>query len=140
MHMEAAPDPIKPTEGRVLVAEDVFYLADDMAEALQARGFTIVGPVGRVQAAAEFARTEPLAAAILDINRKQELIYPVVDILRARGVPVLFATGYDRDTIPETYAQIPCWQKPVDLQDLLGALERLTAEARPVAGGRPTGP
>ena len=71
MHMEAAPDPIKPTEGRVLVAEDVFYLADDMAEALQARGFTIVGPVGRVQAAAELARIEPLAAAILDINLKQ---------------------------------------------------------------------
>jgi FixJ family two-component response regulator len=39
-------------------------------------------------------QAEAIDAAILDVNVRGERIDPVAEALLARGVPVLFATGY----------------------------------------------
>ena len=103
-------------EGKhVLLVEDDFFVANDFAAELEAAGARVVGPVGSVPEALELiARTERLDAAVLDINLRGVMAYEVVDVLRARGVPVAFATGYDPDVVPERYADIPVCEKPVD--------------------------
>ena len=59
-----------------------------------------------------------------------------------RGVPVVLATGYDREAIPPPYLRLPRREKPVTIADLTGALvERMWLRddcrpPRPMARGR----
>src|SRR3712207_6367004 len=86
---------------RVLVVEDEFYIADEMALALQKLGAEVVGPVPtKDKALALLASEERIDAAILDINLKGQAVYPVADALAERGVPFVFATGYDQAAVP----------------------------------------
>jgi len=99
---------------RVLVAEDEFLIAMDLAEDLQAIGADVIAVRSRLadlRSAIEGA--ERIDLAVLDINLHGEMVYPVVDELIARQVPVVFATGYDADAIPAKYARIERCEKPV---------------------------
>ena len=109
----------------VLLVEDDFFIADDLTATLEAATARVVGPVATVaEALALIARTERLDGAILDINLRGEMAYALVDTLRARGVSIVFVSGYDRATIPERYANIPLCQKPVDLGEVARAMFR----------------
>ena len=104
---------------RVLVVEDEYMLAEDLREALESQGAEVVGPVPTVAEALDLLRREPAPhMAILDINLGGEMVYPVADALRARGIPFLFATGYEPWSILEAYADVPRMEKPVELRSL----------------------
>ena len=107
---------------RVLVVEDEFFLADDMAEALRTLGAEVVGPAPTRAAAADLLAGGRVDAAVLDINLRGETIFPLADALRARGVPFVFATGYDASATPPAYRDVPRWEKPYDPGDLVRAL------------------
>lgn len=111
---------------RILVAEDEYMLADEMAEALGKAGATVVGPAPRVGAALALARGEgALDAAVLDVSLAGEMVWPVVEALAARGVPVVLATGYDAHAIPPAHAHLPRCEKPVGMGEVLRVLGRL---------------
>lgn len=108
---------------RVLVVEDEYTLAEDVAAELERLGAMVVGPVPSVREALALLDGGPAPdAAILDINLGGELAYPVADALRRRGIPFIFATGYDASAIPPAYADVPRVEKPVDLRSAGGAL------------------
>ena len=113
---------------RVLVVEDEFFLADDLAQALEKLGAEVVGPVPSKDKALTLLEAGPLDAAVLDINLKGEAVFPVADALRQQGVPFVFATGYDEASVPSSYQDVPRWEKPFkpgDLAKMLpGLLER----------------
>lgn len=46
----------------------------------------------------------------------------MADALRARGVPFLFATGYDASVIPARYAGVRRCEKPVEPSQIARAL------------------
>jgi len=99
----------------VLVVEDEYFLADDMSRALASLGAEIVGPVPtRDQALALLTSDERIDAAVLDINLRGEMVFAVADVLRERGVPFVFATGYDKTAVPPNYQEVPRWEKPFD--------------------------
>jgi hypothetical protein len=50
---------------------------------------------------------------VLDVNLQGEMVYPVADALRERGVPFVFATGYDHLHIPANFGDIAICEKPV---------------------------
>jgi two-component SAPR family response regulator len=108
---------------RILIVEDNFTIAAAMARILKARGAEIIGPAGTVSdALALVAVNEIIDGAALDINLRGKMVYPVVDLLRARNVPMVFMTGYDEEAIEASYAEIPCMQKPVTIERLMHAL------------------
>ena len=107
---------------RVLIVEDEYFLADEMAEALQKFGVQVVGPVPTSQKALALLADRPLDAAVLDINLRGEMVYPVADALSERGVPFVFATGYDAAAVPNAYRDVPRWEKPFTAEDLAKAL------------------
>ncbi|WP_132254860.1 response regulator [Methylobacterium segetis] len=122
--------PVSPGSGdlarcRVLVVEDEYFLADDVARALSAHGAEVIGPVGTLSEAENLARSRPLDAALLDINLRGEMSYPVADILRERNVSVVFTTGYGEALIPPSYAYAPVWQKPAEIDRCLPDLVTL---------------
>lgn len=107
----------------ILIVEDDFFVADDFAATFEGAGAKVVGPAASLSQALELIeRTERLDGALLDINLQGEMVYALADRLRERGVPVVFATGYDRSAIPDLYADIPLCEKPVDPQQVARAM------------------
>jgi len=60
------------------------------------------------------AGREDFHAAILDVNVEGQLIYPLADMIAARGVPFVFVTGYGVESIERRFAQVPVLQKPIE--------------------------
>ncbi len=114
------------TNRRVLVVEDEYFIADDMARALKKLGAEVVGPVPtKDKALALVSSDQRIDAAVLDINLKGETVFPVADALKQQGVPFVFATGYDQRSVPPAYDGVPRWEKPFDPQELVKALPSL---------------
>jgi DNA-binding response OmpR family regulator len=119
---------------RVLVVEDEYFIADDISRALTRHGAEVVGPVPTVGEAQVLLASQSLDLAVLDINLRGELVYPLIAELSRRGVPVVFATGYDTAAIPTDFGAIPAWSKPFDydaLADALPGLRRAGPRAAP---------
>ena len=111
---------------RILVVEDEYFLADDMRETLSEAGAEVLGPVPSVAEARALVEADArIDAAVLDINLQGEEVFPVADLLRLRGVPFVFATGYDGWAIPERFADTSRLEKPQVGDKLLAAIEPL---------------
>jgi CheY-like chemotaxis protein len=120
--MSAHPQP-SLTGRRVLIVEDEYFLADDIARALAQLGAEVLGPVATREEALDLLSTgERIDLAVLDINLEGESVFPVADTLIEQGVPFLFATGYDQTAIPAQYQQVPRWEKPFAPEALAQAL------------------
>ena len=109
---------------RVLVVEDEYFLADDMAQALQRAGAEIAGPVGNLAEAMAWLASEHADAVVLDLNLAGRSGIEIADALKERGVPFVFATGYDAAAIPERHRDVPLWEKPFDVDALARAIAR----------------
>lgn len=71
----------------ILVVEEEYMLAMHVADFLRAQGATIIGPAASVPAAMVLVEgTNSLDAAVLDVNLRNDRVYPVADALLARGV------------------------------------------------------
>lgn len=107
----------------ILVAEDDYHIADDLAVVLEGAGAEVAGPVARVAEALDLARSaQRLDGAVLDVNLRGEMIWLVVEALTSRGVPVVLATGYDAGVMPPAYAHLPRREKPIEARDLVRTL------------------
>ena len=106
----------------ILVVEDEMLISLLIEELLTAEECVVVGPYDQVPAALKAAQTLPIDAAILDVNVNGIKIYPVAEILAARGIPFLLLTGYGDSAIPvDRPAWIAC-QKPFKAEKLLSML------------------
>jgi CheY-like chemotaxis protein len=108
---------------RVLLVEDelmIRMLLDGMVTDL---GHTVVGEAGGIEDAMKLAKEAEFDVAILDVNLNGQPITPVVEILIARGLPFVFATGYGARGVPEAYRANPTLQKPFQTEALAHALQ-----------------
>jgi ActR/RegA family two-component response regulator len=112
---------------RLLIVEDDYLIAVDLSRSLESRGAEIVGPAGSVEGALRLIEAEGnrLDGAVLDINLRDERVYPVADALAARGVPFVFLTGYDARVIPDSHAGVPRCEKPVNTAQLTRMLSKV---------------
>jgi two-component SAPR family response regulator len=109
---------------RILAVEDEYMLAQELARFLEEHGATVVGPAGTVKAALGLADRETLDAAVLDVNLRNQPVYPVAERLIERGVPIVFVTGYDELLMQRPYIGLPRCPKPLDKEALLRVLAR----------------
>lgn len=79
---------------RILVVEDEALIAVMIEDMLAEMGSEVAGPATTIEEALRLARSEALDGAVLDVNVRGQRIDPVAEVLMARGIPVLFATGY----------------------------------------------
>jgi PAS domain S-box-containing protein len=103
---------------RVLLVEDEALVAMMIQETLAEFGFDVLGPVATVSEALAAAREPGIDAAVLDINLGDDLVYTVAEILARRGVPFVFVTGYDSDSVDARFSGIPVLQKPIERESL----------------------
>ena len=113
-----------PLQGRrVLVVEDDFMIADELQHMLESLGSHVVGPASTVADALQLISDCLVELAVLDVNLGGEKAYPIADVLRVRGIPFVFATGYDRSALPSEYADAPRCEKPIDLGKMARLLD-----------------
>lgn len=123
-----SPGPL--TGRRVLVVEDEYFLADDIMQALTALGARVVGPYSDLhEAAAVVDRDVAIDAAIMDINLRDQMVFPLARLLRSRKVPLVFTTGYDRSSIEPEFQDVKLWGKPLDLKAMARELASLIGGA-----------
>lgn len=126
----------KPRVCRVLVVEDEFLIALETVRELELCGVEVVGPLSHLTDALNAAEREAIDGAVLDVNLRGQLVFPVAAALARRGIPFIFATSYDAGMIPPEFAGAPRFAKPVDPSSLVKGVTRLseqTARARACA-------
>ena len=114
---------------RILVAEDEYLPALELQEMIENWGGTVIGPVSRLEQALSLVRSEELDGAILDVMLNRDTSFPVADELIAKGIPVIFVTGYDASLLPERFGSLPRLSKPYTEGESAGLLQRVFAKA-----------
>jgi DNA-binding response OmpR family regulator len=109
----------------VLVVEDDYFIAEEICAALRQRGASVIGPAPDVEHGRMLIARQQLDCAVLDVNLHGEHVFQLAGELRARGVPSIFATGYDASFLPLAFRDAIYLQKPIDL----GALVRAVKES-----------
>jgi len=121
--------PVSLAGRRIFVVEDEYFLADDIGKAFRALGAEIAGPAGHLDDALKILNDgSVLDAAVLDVNIRSEMIFPIARELKLRGVPFLFTTGYDKITLGPEFQDVPLLEKPIDLPAMARKLAGLIAE------------
>lgn len=132
MTMPLGPSAEHPSRDRlVLVAEDELLIAMDLELQLERHGWRVLGPAATVDEALRLLESSPApVAALLDVNLRGELVTPLAEALRARGIPFLLVSAYDRVDIkePALHGAVTLG-KPVDAPRLLATLARLASTA-----------
>lgn len=120
---------------KALIVEDeagVALLIEDMLAEL---GCEVAARAALLPRASELARTALVDFAVLDVNLNGRPVFPVADILRERGIPFVFSTGYGANGLPDEYRCQPLVTKPFTLEDLE---RQLLIALRGSAAGRET--
>ena len=107
---------------RVLVVEDEALVAMLIEDMILDSGDEMVGSACRLSDALVLAQETRADVALLDINLGGALAYPVADVLRERGVPIVFTSGYGSAGLIERFQDCPILDKPFDQPSLEQAI------------------
>lgn len=108
---------------RVLVVEDEPLIAMLIESMLEDAGCEVVATAPNLKTGLVEAQKENLDLAILDMTLGQDSSFAIADILDDRGVPFLFASGYDGQLLPAKHSARHVLAKPFTLLDLEKKLE-----------------
>ena len=96
---------------RVLIVEDESLVAMLLETILEDMGCVPVGPAATVDEGLRMA-SEPVDAALLDVNVAGRQVFPIAQVLKDRGVPFIFSTGYGEGGLPDEWRGHSTLQKP----------------------------
>lgn len=115
----------------VLVVEDDYLLAEELAESLREHGFGVVGPAATLATAKRLLADNRIDAACLDVRlTEQETSIPLAQSLAALGIPFLFLTAYPVAYLPIDMRDRPKLDKPVSTEALVEQVAALLAAPR----------
>lgn len=117
---------------RILVVEDEYFLADDLAKALRAAGAEPVGPFGTLAEAEARLGEGAIDGAVVDMNLRGEMAFELAGRIAAAGLPCVIVSGYSENALPETLAGIERLEKPVSAGTVVARLAA-QLEAKPTA-------
>jgi two-component sensor histidine kinase len=110
---------------RFLVVEDEPMLAMDIAGLLEEAGADVVGPAGDEAAALKLIARYRFDAALLDANLDGRPVDGIAASLAAKDIPFVFVSGYDRESLPASFADVRLLSKPFNANQLLQVAGKL---------------
>jgi DNA-binding response OmpR family regulator len=137
VHFLGRGDPAWLSAERVGLRQEAVEVAADRAVALASRLFesgavsdrdNMLKEGASIEEALSLARDAELHAAILDIDVGGAVFFPVADVLRERGIPVIFATGYDARGLPACFRDCSVLREPFGYDSLAGTLRTVLAD------------
>jgi len=95
------------------------------ADLLEEIGCQVVGPAPNMAAARELVEAGEFDGALIDIHIRGERVFPLCEMLQAKGLPFVFTSGYADWQMPEKWQDRPRLQKPYTLDQVEEALTAL---------------
>ena len=114
-----------PPMARVLIVEDEALIAMLIEDMLLDFGCQVAGSAAQLEAALALAREGAFDFGIIDVNLGGTTAYPVAQVLRERGIPFAFVTGYGAAGLDPGFSDAPVLQKPFRGDDLAAVVRRL---------------
>ena len=110
---------------KVFVVEDESIIRILVADMLGELGHTLAAEAGHIDQALELARSTEFDLATLDFNLRGEMVTPVAKLIMARGRPIIFATAFGSEGLPEDFRNFPALLKPYHLEDLAALIDQV---------------
>jgi DNA-binding response OmpR family regulator len=107
----------------ILLVEDEVMIRMMVADMLEELGYTIAGEAGDIDEGIRLVQAVDFDIAILDVNVNGKVITPVAEAVQMRGLPLVFATGYGAQGLPEKFRDRPTLQKPFQIETLARTIE-----------------
>ena len=108
---------------RVLIAEDCWHIAFALKMTLESEGARVIGPAASLKKARRLLEDDEVDVALVDVNLRGELAYPLLEALAARGVKSVVLSGY-QDLSGLGHNTVAVLGKPVQPTQLLRAMRR----------------
>jgi CheY-like chemotaxis protein len=114
---------------KVLVVEDCFIQAQTLKAALEEAGYGVRCCGAEPQALGELDRARP-DLALVDINLGEGRSFVVADALERLGVPFLFVSGYEQESLPPRWRRADYVCKPATGPQIVEAARSLLRRRR----------
>ena len=108
---------------RIFLVEDEAMIRMMVVDMIEELGHVVAAEAGQIDQALELAQSAEFDLAILDVNVRDKLITPVAELIKAREIPIIFATGYGSGGLPEGFREFPALPKPFQLETLAAAID-----------------
>jgi len=115
---------------RAFVVEDEALVLLTLEDMLADLGCRVVVSAQHIDEALRLAPDAAVDIALLDVNVDGTRIDPVAQVLAARGIPILFVTGYEAPSLPYGLAGTARVAKPFQLGDLAAGLRQALGQGR----------
>ena len=112
---------------RILLVEDEPLVSAITEEWIAELGHEAVGPAMNLEAALTLAAA-PIDGAIVDVSLGRERGYPAAELLEARGIPFVFATGFGEEGLDPAWRGRPTLMKPFEFDAFRAAIERMLGD------------
>jgi CheY-like chemotaxis protein len=113
----------------VFLVEDEALIRMMISEMVEDLGHRVAVEAGDIDAAIRLAQSAEFDLAILDANLNGKMITPVVEVIKTRNLPFIFATGYQASDLPEQFRDRPALQKPFPRERLAQAIDKALGAA-----------
>lgn len=114
----------------ILIVEDEFLIAMELAGSVRALGYAVVGPAPTVKAAEQLLDVHQPDAALLDVNLHGTTVTPLAQRLRDAGIPFALVTASVGLALENAeLAAAPKLNKPCREEDLAQVLLHLLGPA-----------
>jgi DNA-binding NtrC family response regulator len=114
-------------EGRtlsILLVEDEAMIRMMIADMVETLGHRVAAEAGNMEKAMELARSAAFDFAIIDMNLNGTMSFSIADVIAARQIPFIFASGYDSTKTAGHHQQTSVLQKPFTIERLESAIDR----------------
>lgn len=120
---------------KIFIAEDDAAVAELLTDLVSDLGHRVAAVATSHAEAMTAAASVAADLALLDINLHGRPSFTIADRLTARGIPVVFATGYGILELSGKYAAAELLKKPFKAPQLARAIAQATAAKAPVISG-----
>lgn len=115
----------------ILLVEDEYLIALDAEQILKSLGVAKVEVIASFEEAERRAVEAQFDLAVLDVNINGRFSFPIATEIARRGIPVVFATGYQLNDRPEAMLDgAVCVTKPYTTERLRHALCQALSKIR----------
>jgi ActR/RegA family two-component response regulator len=109
---------------RVLICDDEYLLAMDMAEQFEGLRADVVGLAGTLGELRRHLRADGFRAnaVVLDLQFSDGNAYDVIPLIEETGAAVVICTGFHVEERPREFSHIPWIDKPASAETIYRAL------------------
>jgi DNA-binding response OmpR family regulator len=116
-------------QSRILIVEDEWLLASELARRLTRAGYDILGPAPSIEDAYALLGESRPDAAILDVQLDGDVTFSIAGLLDQANVPLMFLSGHPTSDFPDELAGRIVLPKPADWEKVLQKLRKMLVTA-----------